>query len=173
VDALVNRGFNKASAAAYLDTCPPLTFSVWCLCNTGQPMVPPPPPCSLGSSPNPPPLPCLHPPSLGGRPPTAASLSLTMFYDTILAILGSSAGCMFTDGHLLVDYQCQELVTCIHEKSSSLPSASLHRFLAQGGPLLRPSCSPCYRIDCNPFLPISNIPVPLHHLEASATPPSP
>jgi len=39
VAALVGRGFNKAAAAAYLDTCPPLTFSVWCLCNTGQPLV--------------------------------------------------------------------------------------------------------------------------------------
>ncbi len=37
VDSLKECGFSSQAAEAYLDTCPALTFSVWCLCGTEQP----------------------------------------------------------------------------------------------------------------------------------------
>ena len=37
VDSLVESGFSQWGAEAYLDTCPALVFSVWCLCGTDQP----------------------------------------------------------------------------------------------------------------------------------------
>lgn len=37
VDSLMESGFSSLAAAAYMDTCPPLVFSVWCLSGTDQP----------------------------------------------------------------------------------------------------------------------------------------